>query len=61
MQQTKFSLKDHISSLHEGKKPFKCDICGSSFSRKHYLKVHIAYHEKKNAKLKAKEDINGPN
>ena len=27
----------HQTSVHEGKKPFKCDICDASFSEKNDL------------------------
>ena len=36
-----WSLKQHISTFHEGKKPFICDFCGNSFGRKDNLKDHI--------------------
>ena len=28
------TLKKHIGSVHEGKKPFKCNKCESGFSQK---------------------------
>ena len=38
----------HVAIVHEGKKPFKCDICDARFSRKDPLNVHIAsIHEEK--------------
>ena len=55
-------LKKHISAVHDGIKPFKCEICCSNFAfnaglriicdtkftRKADLKIHIdAVHEKK--------------
>ena len=34
-------------SIHEGKKPFECDKCDSTFTRKHGLKYHLEIvHEK---------------
>ena len=33
-------MKTHIESVHEKKKPFKCDICDYSFSQKSDLKKH---------------------
>ena len=36
------SLKEHIASVHEGKKPFKCSICDYSCSRGSHLTMHIA-------------------
>ena len=33
--------KDHIISVHEGKKPFKCDFCDENFSQKCDLDSHI--------------------
>ena len=45
------TLKNHISSVHEGVNPHKCDICGKSFKFSHYLKRHISsVHEGKNLK-----------
>ena len=38
----------HVSSVHEGKKPFKCNICDASYSGRTVLKLHIAaVHERK--------------
>ena len=40
-------LKKHVASVHEGKKPFKCDLW-SQLARKYHLKKHLALvHEKK--------------
>ena len=39
----------HIASVHEGKKPFKCEICDDQFELKHELNEHIAsVHEEEN-------------
>ena len=35
-------LSCHITSVHEGKKPFNCDICDVDFSGKPNLDAHIA-------------------
>ena len=41
-------MEKHIASIHEGKKPFKCDDCNDSFARKYDLKTHIKIvHERK--------------
>ena len=40
-------LNVHIAAVHERKKPHKCNICGFSSARSHYLKVHIENHAKK--------------
>ena len=41
-------MNRHVRSVHEGKKPFMCEICSSRFSEKCYLNSHIAHvHEKK--------------
>ena len=41
-------MNRHIASVHEGKKPFKCDTCDARFALMHHLKSHIAsVHEKK--------------
>ena len=42
------NMKSHVASFHEGKKPFKCDICDHSFSQKRDLNTHVAsVHEEK--------------
>ena len=33
----------HYTSIHEGKKPFKCDICDATFSVKYKLKTHYVH------------------
>ena len=35
-------MNKHVESVHEGKKPFKCDICDYSSSQKGHLKTHVA-------------------
>jgi len=41
------SLKVHIEMVHEGKKPFNCEICGLSLTTKGAVKLHIQMvHEK---------------
>ena len=40
-------LKRHEASVHEGKKPFKCNICDVEFAQKSKLNIHIiSVHEK---------------
>ena len=34
-------MKTHVASVHEGKKPFKCDMCDYSFSLKNTMKRHV--------------------
>ena len=47
----KIGYKEHIANIHEGKKPFKCDICDTKFARKSHLKNHItSVHEQLKAK-----------
>ena len=38
---SKNDLKLHIASVHEGNKPFKCELCDHSFSRKDVLNRHV--------------------
>jgi uncharacterized Zn-finger protein len=41
-------MKNHIMSVHEGKKQFKCEICNQGISSKKYMKTPIAFvHEGK--------------
>ena len=41
-------MKSHVASVHEGKKPFKCDICDYSCSQKGHMKTHVeSVHEGK--------------
>ena len=35
-------MNKHIASVHEEKKPFKCDICDAKFANKPNLNRHIA-------------------
>ena len=45
--QAKVILKKHVTSGYEGKKPFKCELCESSFAAKSNLKIRISsVHEK---------------
>ena len=42
------TLSAHVASVHEGKKPFKCNICDYSSSLKHHMKKHVdSVHEGK--------------
>ena len=38
----KADMEKHILSVHEKKKPFKCDTCDYCTSHRHALKRHIA-------------------
>ena len=42
-------MKTHVVSVHEGKKPFKCDICDYNCSQKSVMNRHVAsvHQEKK--------------
>ena len=33
----KYTLKAHVSSVHEGKMSFKCDLCDSGFFSQNYM------------------------
>ena len=44
----KEQLEKHFASVHEGKKPFKCEVCDYRSSQKGGLKKHVALvHEEK--------------
>ena len=34
-------MRTHVAVIHEGKKPFKCDICIDNFGEKSTLKKHV--------------------
>ena len=34
-------MRDHIKSIHEGIKEYKCEYCGKEFDKKNNLKKHI--------------------
>ena len=41
-------LNRHVSSVHEGNKSSKCDICNNTFSTKSNLQIHlVSVHEGK--------------
>ena len=43
----KDNLNEHVSTVHEGKKPFKFSNCDACFTRENHLQKHIsAVHEK---------------
>ena len=42
------NFKSHIESVHEGKKPYECDICGKVLDEEQNFKSHIeSVHEGK--------------
>jgi KRAB domain-containing zinc finger protein len=41
----KRGFEEHYFNVHEGIKPFKCDICGLTFARKQRLNKHKKCHE----------------
>jgi hypothetical protein len=44
----KHQMITHFESVHERKKPFKCEICDHCYSTKSELKGHVgSVHEKK--------------
>ena len=45
---SKSHMPIHIYSVHEGKKPFKCQLCDSSYSENSRLTIHVrTQHDKK--------------
>lgn len=47
--QTQYALKVHISRVHEGFKPFLCEVCGKRFGYKHLLERHQQLHDRSNS------------
>ena len=39
---SKLTLIIHHESVHEEKRPYKCNICDANFARKAHLNVHLA-------------------
>ena len=39
-------IKEHVDTVHEGKKLFKCDYCEVRFGRKRQLKRHVSVKHK---------------
>ena len=39
---TKYMMNRHVASVHERKKPFKCEICDFSASQKSVKDLHVA-------------------
>ena len=40
----KSKLKDHVESVHEGKRPYECSICGKTFAGGSNFKQHEMTH-----------------
>ena len=41
-------MNEHVASVHDGKKQFKCEFCGYSCFLKSTMKIHVeSIHEKK--------------
>ncbi|XP_031619667.1 zinc finger protein 287-like [Contarinia nasturtii] len=45
-------LQDHIRSQHTHERPFPCDVCGNTFSRRKLLRQHKQLHGEKRFKCK---------
>ena len=39
------NMKKHVSSVHEGRRPFKCQLCDSTYKAKRHLNYHSSIHE----------------
>ena len=51
-------MKRHVAAVHEGKKPFKCEICTYRSSKKLDMNGHVATVHKVKNKLEGKEAWN---
>ena len=45
------NLKQHISAVHEGKKPFRCNYCNKKFAYRCNLKFHGRSHTRRKTLL----------
>ena len=39
-------MKEHIALIHDGKKYFKCKLCGKNFGECNNLLKHSSFHHK---------------
>ncbi|XP_071511242.1 uncharacterized protein [Diadema antillarum] len=56
----KYSLQNHMRSMHEDKKPFSCNICGKSFSLNQTYTTHMFRHKVLDADLPTQTDAQQP-
>merc|ERR1712083_475048 len=47
-------LKQHIATIHEGKREFSCGVCNSNFTNKTNLRNHVAVVHKGKKPFKCK-------
>ena len=48
----RFNVKQHISSVHEGKRPYSCNICEATFKTRQSFTGHTKnFHEKENEEM----------
>ena len=40
-------MRKHIVAVHEGKKPYQCDICDATFTTQSGIKKHFKVQERK--------------
>ena len=53
------SLRRHVNELHNGVRPFACNLCEKSYGRRDYLDRHLKVHDPDTHKKKSSSSMTG--